>query len=57
MSLQSFKSLFPVVLQIFEPECHGQISLKTDFVKFGHVFIKFRKIEKPLTGKQKARSP
>ena len=45
ISLQNFKPLFPLILQIFDLECHGQTSLKVAFVKFTHVFMKFRKLE------------
>ena len=45
ISLQNFKPLFPLILQIFDFECHGQTSLKVAFVKFAHVFMKFRKLE------------
>ena len=45
ISLQNFKSLFPLVLRIFDLECHGETSLKVAFVKFTHVFMKFRKLE------------
>ena len=45
ISLQNFKPLFPLILQIFDLECHGQTSLKVAFVKFAHVFMKFRKLE------------
>ena len=45
ISLQNFKPLFPLILQIFDLECHGQTSLKAAFVKFAHVFMKFRKLE------------
>ena len=45
ISLQNFKPLFPLILRIFDLECHGQTSLKVAFVKFAHVFMKFRKLE------------
>ena len=45
ISLQNFKPLFPLILWIFDLECHGQTSLKVAFVKFAHVFMKFRKLE------------
>ena len=45
ISLQNFKSFFPLVLRIFDLECHGQTSLKVAFVKFTHVFMKFRELE------------
>ena len=45
ISLQNFKPLFPLILQIFDLECHGQTSLKVIFVKFARVFMKFRKLE------------
>ena len=45
ISLQNFKPLFPLVLRIFDLECHGQTSLEVVFVKFAHVFMKFRKRE------------
>ena len=44
-SLQNFKPLFPVILRIFDHECHGETSLKVASVKFVHVFMKFRKLE------------
>ena len=44
-SLQNFKSLFPVILRIFDHECHGETSLKVASVKLVHVFMKFRKLE------------
>ena len=45
ISLQNFKSLFPLILRFFDLECHGQTSLKVAFVKFANVFMKFRKLE------------
>ena len=41
--MQSFKPLFPVILGIFDLECHGQASLA--FAKFAQVLMKFRKLE------------
>ena len=34
ISLQNFKPLFPLILWIFDLECHGQTSLKVALVKF-----------------------
>ena len=45
MSLQNFKPLFPVILWIFDLECHSQVSLKVTFVEFGLTFMKFRKLK------------
>ena len=45
MSLQNFKPPFPLILQIFDLECDGQTSLKVVFVKFGQIFMKFKKLE------------
>ena len=45
ISLQNFKSLFPLILRFFDLECHDQTSLKVAFVKFAKVFMKFRKLE------------
>ena len=45
ISLQNFKSLFPLILRFFDLECHGQTSLKVAFVKFANVFMKCRKLE------------
>ena len=45
ISFQNFKPLFPLILQLFDLECHGETSLKVAFVKFVHVFMKFRKLE------------
>ena len=45
ISLQNFKPLFPLILWIFDLECHVQTSLKVAFVKFAHIFMKFRKLE------------
>ena len=45
IDLKNFKPLFPVILRIFDLECHGQAPLKIAFVKFGDVFMKFRKIK------------
>ena len=45
ISLQNFKPLFPLILRIFDLECHGQTFLKVAFVKFALVFMKFRKLE------------
>ena len=50
INFQNFKPLFPVILRIFDLECHGQAPLKIAFVKFG-------KTEKPPPGKQKTRLP
>ena len=44
-SLQKFKSLFPVILRIFDHECHGETSLEFASVQFDHVFMKLRKLE------------
>ena len=44
-SLQNFKLLFPVILRIFDHECHDETSLKVASVKFVHIFMKFRKLE------------
>ena len=44
-SLQNFKLLFPVILRIFDQECHDETSLKVVSVKFVHIFMKFRKLE------------
>ena len=45
ISLQNFKLLLPLILQIFDLECHGQTSLEVASVKFAHVFMRFRKLE------------
>ena len=49
ISLQKFKPLFPSILRIFDLECHGNPRMTTSnkvvFVKFAHVFMKFRKLE------------
>ena len=45
ISWKNLKPLFPLILQIFDLECHGQTSLKVAFVKFPHIFMKFRKLE------------
>ena len=39
VSLQNFKPIFAVVLQVFHLECHGEASLKVAFVLFGLVFM------------------
>ena len=33
-SSQNFKLMFPVILQIFDVECHGQTYAKVSFVMF-----------------------
>ena len=40
INFQNFKPLFPVILQIFDLECHDQAPLKIAFLKFGDVFMK-----------------
>ena len=45
ISFQNSKSLFPIILWIFDLECHSQVSLKIVFVKFDHIFMKFRKLK------------
>ena len=45
VSFLDFKAIFPVILQIFDLECHGQTSLKAAFVMFGLVLRKFRKLK------------
>ena len=40
INLQNFKPPFPLILRIFDLECHDQTSLKV-----AHVFMKFRKLE------------
>ena len=44
INFQNFKPLFPVILRIFDLECHGQTSLKIPFLMFGYIFMKFRKL-------------
>ena len=41
----NFKAIFPVILWIFDLECHGQTSLKAALVMFGVVLKKFRKLK------------
>ena len=43
--MQNFKPLFPIILPIFDLECHGQASLKIAFVTFRLAFMKFRKLK------------
>ena len=45
INFQSFKPHFLVILRIFDLECHGQAPLKIAFVKFGDIFMKFRKLK------------
>ena len=52
ISLQNFKPLFPLILQILDLECHGETSLIVAFVKFAQVFMKFRKLESLQTKHQ-----
>ena len=42
--LQNLKLIFPVILQMFDLESHGQTSVKVELVMFGLVFMKFRKL-------------
>ena len=51
--LQNLNLIFPVVLRVFDAECHDQISVKVELVMCGLVFIKFDKIEKPPPRKRK----
>ena len=44
-NLQNFKPVFPVILRIFDHECHGETSLKVASLKFVHVFMKYRKLK------------
>ena len=44
-NLQNFKPLFPVILRIFDHECHVETSLKVACLKFVHVFLKYRKLK------------
>ena len=53
ISLQNFKPLFPLILQILDLECHGETSLIVAFVKFAQVFMKFRKLESLCTENKK----
>ena len=43
--LSKFLATFSINLWIFDLECHGQAPLKIVFVKFGNVFMKFRKLK------------
>ena len=52
ISLQNFKPIFPLILRLFDLECHGQTSLIVAFVKFAQVFMKFRKLESLQTKHQ-----
>ena len=45
INFQNFAPLFPVILRIRDLECQGQAPLKINFVKFGDVFMKFRKLK------------
>ena len=36
---------FPVILRIYELECHDQTSVKVAFVMFGPTFMKFGKLK------------
>ena len=44
-NLQNFKPLFPVILRIFDHECHVETSLKVACLKFVHVFMRYRKLK------------
>ena len=35
ITFQNFTPIFPVILRIFDHECHGKTSLKVAFVMFG----------------------
>ena len=41
-----FQSSFPVILRIYELECHDQTSVKVALVMCGPTFIKFMKLKK-----------
>ena len=43
--MKNFKSIFPVILRIFDLKYQAQTSFEVGFVIFGLVFIKFRKIK------------
>ena len=40
--MQSFMPFFPVILRIFDLECHGETSFKVAFVAVSLAFIKWR---------------
>ena len=40
-----FQSFFPVILRIYELECHDQTSVKVAFVMFGATLMKFGKLK------------
>ena len=45
--MQNFVPIFPEILRFFNLEYHGQPSLEVEFVIFGLVFMKFRKLKIP----------
>ena len=46
-------SIFPVIVQTFNLECHGETSVKIELLMFKTRFHRIQKIEKPLPRKQK----
>ena len=45
MSLQNFKPIFSIILQIVDLECHAEMPPKVAYVMFGLFFMKFRKLK------------
>ena len=50
--LQNLKLIFPVILQIFDLECHVQTSVKDELIMFRLVFMKVRKLRGLCRGKK-----
>ena len=42
---QNLKLIFPVILQVFDLECHGQTSVKVELVMCRLLFMKSRKLK------------
>ena len=50
--LQNLKLIFPVILQIFDLECHVQTSAKDELIMFRLVIMKVRKLRRLYRGKK-----
>ena len=47
------KLIFPIILRVFDFECHGQTSVKVELLMFRLVFMKFRKLRIPYQENEK----
>ena len=53
VSLQNLKSYFPVILRVFDFDCHGQTSLRVRSLMFRLILMKFGELKSLHQGSEK----